>query len=74
MNPLLFLKLANLFFAGMLAGIETGVHYGLGAPPPALGEPSQIQLRQGWPPSAGSASPNSVARSGKPHDDHRMRS
>jgi hypothetical protein len=35
-----------LFFAGMLAGIETAVHYGLGAPPVALSEQSQIQLRQ----------------------------
>jgi hypothetical protein len=40
------LHFVNLFFAGMLAGIETAVHYGLGAPPTALSEQSQIQLRQ----------------------------
>ena len=46
MSPLIFLHFANLFFAGMLAGIETGVHCGLGAPPKALSELSQILLRQ----------------------------
>jgi|ERR1700678_3698174 len=46
MSPLIFLHFANLFFAGMLAGIETGVHCGLGAPPKALSEQSQILLRQ----------------------------
>jgi hypothetical protein len=46
MTPLIFLHFVNLFFAGMLAGIETAVHYGLGAPPKALSEESQIQLRQ----------------------------
>jgi hypothetical protein len=29
--PLKLLHFVNLFFAGMLAGIETGVRYGLGA-------------------------------------------
>ena len=43
----LILHLVNLFFAGMLAGTETTAHYGLGAPPAALSEQSQIQLRQG---------------------------
>jgi hypothetical protein len=33
MTWLISLHFANLFFSGMLAGIETGVHYGLGAPP-----------------------------------------
>ena len=46
MTPLTLLSFANLFFAGMLAGIETAVHYGVGAPPQALSEQSQIQLRQ----------------------------
>jgi hypothetical protein len=46
MTWLISLHFANLFFSGMLAGIETGVHYGLGAPPKALSEQAQIQLRQ----------------------------
>jgi Domain of unknown function (DUF1772) len=46
MSRLILLHFVNLFFAGMLAGIETAVHYGLGAPPKALSEQSQIQLRQ----------------------------
>jgi hypothetical protein len=46
MHDSIFLHFLNLFFAGMLAGIETGVHFGLGAPPKALSEQSQIQLRQ----------------------------
>ena len=37
---------ANLFFAGILAGIEVGIHYGIGAPPEGLRERGQIQLRQ----------------------------
>jgi hypothetical protein len=44
-GPIL-LHFANLFLAGMLAGIETSVHYSFGAPPKALSEESQIQLRQ----------------------------
>lgn len=40
---LLFL---NLFFGGLLAGLEIGVHYGLGAPPESLREDAQILLRQ----------------------------
>jgi hypothetical protein len=46
MTRLICLQFINLFFAGMLAAIETAVHYGLGAPPVALSEQSQIQLRQ----------------------------
>ena len=46
MTWLILLHFVNLFFAGMLAGVETAVHYGLGAPPKALSEQSQIQLRQ----------------------------
>jgi hypothetical protein len=42
----MIVHLVNLFFAGMLAGIETAVHYGLGAPPTALSAESQIHLRQ----------------------------
>jgi hypothetical protein len=41
-----FFDFANLFFAGILAGIEVGIHYGVGAPPKVLSEKSQIQLRQ----------------------------
>jgi hypothetical protein len=41
-----FFDFANLFVAGILAGIEIGIHYGVGAPPKVLSEKSQIQLRQ----------------------------
>lgn len=40
------LAFVNLFFAGMLAGMEFVIHYGLGAPAEALNERSQVQLRQ----------------------------
>ena len=46
MNPALVLDLVNVFFAGMLAGIEFVIHYGLRAPAEVLDEQSQIQLRQ----------------------------
>jgi hypothetical protein len=36
----------NLLFAGILAGFEIAVHYGLGAPPKSLCEDAQILLRQ----------------------------
>jgi hypothetical protein len=36
----------SLFFAGMLAGIEFVIHYGLRSPAEGLEEKSQIQLRQ----------------------------
>lgn len=40
------LDFVNLFFAGILAGMEIVIHYGLRAPSEALDEQSQIQLRQ----------------------------
>jgi hypothetical protein len=40
------LSFANLFFAGILAGIEIAIHYGVGAPPAMLSDRSQILLRQ----------------------------
>lgn len=46
MNPATVLDFVTLFFAGILAGIEIVIHYGLRAPAEVLGEPSQIQLRQ----------------------------
>ena len=35
-----------LLFAGLLAGFEVGVHYGIAAPPASLGDAEQIILRQ----------------------------
>lgn len=46
MHPLGVTELFELFFTGLLAGFEVAVHYGLGAPPPALTESAQIILRQ----------------------------
>ena len=46
MNPIIVLDFVNLFFAGMLAGIEFVIHYGLTGPSEALDEHSQLQLRQ----------------------------
>ena len=46
MNIYTLFDFANLFFAGILAGIEVGIHYGVGAPPKVLSEKSQLQLRQ----------------------------
>ena len=40
------LDFINVFFAGMLAGIEFVIHYGLRAPAEMLDEQSQLQLRQ----------------------------
>ncbi len=40
------LCLANLFFAGILAGMEVAIHYGYGAAPEILSDQSQILLRQ----------------------------
>jgi len=36
----------NVFFAGMLAGVEFVIHYGLRAPAEILDERSQLQFRQ----------------------------
>ena len=40
------LDFVNIFFAGMLAGIEFVIHYGLRGPSEMLDEQSQLQLRQ----------------------------
>jgi hypothetical protein len=41
------IEITNLFFTGILAGIEVAVHYGFHAPTVALDTKAQIQLRQG---------------------------
>jgi len=40
------LHFVNLFFVGILAGMEIVIHYGLRAPSEVLSERSQLQLRQ----------------------------
>jgi len=40
------LDFINVFFAGMLAGMEFVIHYGLRTPAEMLDEQSQLQLRQ----------------------------
>ena len=46
MTPTTVLDFVNVFFAGMLAGIEFVIHYGLRTPAEVLDEQSQLQLRQ----------------------------
>jgi hypothetical protein len=46
MNPRTFLDLASVFFAGMLAGMEFALHYGLSAPAALLDDHAQLRLRQ----------------------------
>ncbi|HKF37922.1 MAG TPA: hypothetical protein VKB35_13590 [Ktedonobacteraceae bacterium] len=46
MTPTTVLDFVNVFFAGMLAGIEFVIHYGLHAPAEILDDQSQLQLRQ----------------------------
>lgn len=46
MNVTTVLDFANLFFGGMLAGIEFVIHYGVRGPAERLDERGQIQLRQ----------------------------
>ena len=46
MTPTVVLDFVNVFFAGMLAGIEFVIHYGLRTPAEILDEQSQLQLRQ----------------------------
>ena len=46
MNPATTLDFVNIFFAGMLAGIEFVVHYGLRGPSEMLDDHAQLQLRQ----------------------------
>ena len=46
MNPATILDTVNVFFAGILAGMEFVIHYGLRAPAEVLDEKAQLQLRQ----------------------------
>ncbi len=46
MHLTLILGFVNLFFAGILAGVEIVIHYGLRAPSQVLDERSQLLLRQ----------------------------
>ena len=46
MTPATILDFVNVFFAGMLAGVEFVIHYGLRAPAEILDERSQLQFRQ----------------------------
>jgi len=46
MNPATALDVVSVFFAGLLAGMEIVIHYGLRAPAEVLDERAQLQLRQ----------------------------
>jgi hypothetical protein len=46
MTPAYMLHFVNLFFFGILAGMETAIHYGLHGPTRVLSDRSQLQLRQ----------------------------
>jgi hypothetical protein len=46
MTPTIVLDFVNVFFAGMLSGIEFVIHYGLRTPAEVLDDQSQLQLRQ----------------------------
>ncbi|HLW00749.1 MAG TPA: hypothetical protein VKT82_18975 [Ktedonobacterales bacterium] len=46
MNPAFVLDFVTLFFAGMLAGIEFVIHYGLRGPSEMLDDHAQLQLRK----------------------------
>ena len=46
MNPSTVLDVVNLFFAGILAGMEFVIHYGVRAPAEVLDDQAQLQLRQ----------------------------
>ncbi|HUC87660.1 MAG TPA: hypothetical protein VMR95_00740 [Candidatus Binatia bacterium] len=46
MNTHIIIEFISLFFAGMLAGIETVIHYGIRKPTELLDEKPQIELRQ----------------------------
>jgi hypothetical protein len=45
-SEMLALHLVNLFFSGMLAGIEITLHYGFRVPVEVLSEDSQLRLRR----------------------------
>jgi uncharacterized membrane protein len=44
---MLIIEFVNLFFSGILAGVEFAIHYGFQSSTQALDEKPQIQLRQG---------------------------
>lgn len=46
MNSVYALHFANLFLAGILAGMETAIHYGLHPATQVMTDQSQFQLRQ----------------------------
>ncbi len=46
MNSIGYLTVANLFFAGLLAGAEIAVHYGTIIPHHLLTDTAQLQIRQ----------------------------
>jgi hypothetical protein len=46
MNPAIVLEFVNVFFSGILAGMEFLIHYGLRAPAEVLDEQAQLRLRQ----------------------------
>ncbi|HLZ56438.1 MAG TPA: hypothetical protein VKR06_05770 [Ktedonosporobacter sp.] len=46
MNPAIVLAIVSVFFAGMLAGIEFVIHYGVSGPAEILDDQSQLKLRQ----------------------------
>lgn len=46
MNLAIVLDFVNVFFAGILAGIEFVIHYGLRAPAEVLDDQSQLKFRQ----------------------------
>lgn len=46
MNPSTVLDVVNIFFAGILAGMEFVIHYGVRAPAEVLDDQAQLQLRQ----------------------------
>lgn len=48
MNLIAFLHFTNLFFAGILAGLEIAIHYGTVIPSQYLDEQSEIRLRQAF--------------------------
>ena len=46
MSPITILDFANVFFAGMLAGIEFVIHYGLSTSAEVMDELSQLKFRK----------------------------
>jgi hypothetical protein len=46
MNVAAILEFVNLFFAGMLAGMEFAIHYGVRGATEVLDDQSQVELRQ----------------------------